>query len=239
MKFEDAVARIDPLLRLVPGSDLAHLRRLLTAPEAHDAFMALDNELFVHNRDAGTELMVASATRGEGRTTFALLLAVLTCAADADRRVLLVDGDFDNGCLGRVFGIEDGAPGLADYFDGKAQADQAVHATALPNLLLAPVSLGSRTPVRFAPRRFRCFMEDIRGRYDLVVVDTPAGGPNKAVISMASVVKRVLLVVKYGGPTREQVIQLMDNLARSGGEVMGAVLNLREYVVPRMMYGQR
>jgi len=223
MKFDEIEARVQPLLKAASASDSGWLARLLCAPAAHAAFTALDNELFIRDQHVSGPLLIASASRGEGRTTLALLLAVMTCALDPTRRVLLVDADVDSGRLANMLGLSDASRGLGEWFDGGASLDECIHATALPNLWLTPLSGHPGRPIRLSPKSFHDFIDGVRNRFDLTVVDSPA----------------TLLVVKYGGPTSEQIVKLLGDLGRAGAQVLGCVLNQREYEVPKVFYGQR
>lgn len=239
MNFDEIGARVRPLLQAAAASDRDWLERLLSAQVSHAAFTAIDNELFIRDQHVSGPLLVASASRGEGRTTLSLLLAVMTCALDPTRRVLLVDADVDNGRLANILGLTDNSRGLGEWFDGKVGLEDCIHPTALPNLWLTPLAVGAGRPIRLSPKPFQEFVDEIRGRFDLTVVDSPAGNQNRAVLSMASIIQNTLLVVKYGGPTSEQIVQLLGDLNRAGARLLGCVLNQREYEVPKMFYGQR
>jgi Mrp family chromosome partitioning ATPase len=229
--------RLAPLLDAAPRSDQAWLRTLLTEPGAYDSYTALDSELFLHDLGPGAPVLVASAARGEGRTTMALVLAVLTAAADPSRRVLAVDADLQYGRLAATLGAAATSPGLAELFAGAAEPRQCVQPTALPNLFVAP--RGSEAAGLFSPVTFGRFMQEIAGSFDRVVVDSPARGGNSAVMALAKVVGAAIVVVRYGRSTREQVGSLQDELRHAGARVLGCVLNAREYVVPAALYGAR
>lgn len=239
MKFDEIESLIAPLLAAVPATEAQWLASLFRAPTTHETFTALDNELFIRDDRVASPLLVASATRGEGRTTIALLLAVLTSVLDPSRQVLLVDGDIDNGKLAATLGIHASKAGLGEFFDGKASVAECIHATAIANLSVVPVAAGAGASIRLSPKGFEKFMAGVPENFDLIIVDSAAGGPNKGILSMASVVRNALLIVKYGGPTREQVATLLGDINRAGAQVIGCLINQREYVVPHFLYGHR
>jgi tyrosine-protein kinase Etk/Wzc len=213
------------------------IRKALTHPEAAKTYGALDAELFVLGGSAARVLAVTSAGRGDGRTTMALLLAVYAAALERGRKVLLVDADIDRGRLGQSLGLPEGRPGLAELFAGVATPGECIHPTALANLSLAPVSAGARKAPIFSAHPFEQLIDFARERFDLVVIDSPAGSANKAALSIAKVARQAIVVVRYGATTREQVESLTAGLKRAGTDILGCVLNQREYVVPRLFYG--
>lgn len=238
MTFDDIEPIVSPLIAAWPPQDARWLARLFRSKAAYEVFTALENELFVGKEGAYSgPLLIASATRGEGRSTIALLLAVLSSAFDRSRRILLVDADTDAGGLTALFGAAGRRAGLRELFDGTATTDDCIVPTALPNLWMTPLANDARTGVRLAPLPFKRFVDDVRIKFDLIVIDSPAAGGNRGVLSLASIVRNILIVVKYGGPTREQVVNLKSDLERTGASVLGCVLNQREFVVPRFFYG--
>lgn len=240
MPFKDIEPAVAALIATLAPREARWLAKLFRSQAAFEAFTALESELFVGKEGAYSgALMISSATRGEGRTTIAMLLAVMSSAYDKARRILLVDADGDGATLSRLFPSGEGRMGLREYFDGQAKAEECIAQTAIPNLWIAPMSRDGAGGVRLAPLAFKRFMEEARTRFDLVVVDSPAAGGNRAFLSLASIVGNVLVVIKYGGPTREQVATLKADLERTGAGVIGCILNQREFVVPRFLYGSR
>jgi Mrp family chromosome partitioning ATPase len=227
--------RLAPLFAAAPDADRPWLRKLLLSPGALRACSSIETEMYMLDEQARGAVLFSSVARREGRSTFAMLYAALSCALDARRRVLLVDADLDHGRLGALLGVPAGSDGLAQAFASAPHAG-CIHPTALPNLWVAPRSGGS-DPVTLAPAAFAAFMDEARTRFDLVVVDSPAGGVNNAALAIAKAVRNTIVVVRYGGPTREQVASFLAGLERAGAQVIGSVLNEREYVVPASFYG--
>ena len=229
--------RLAPLLAALRGADAEWLRTMLPSADAASIFNSLENELFLQEGARATAIAVTSASRGEGRTTLAVMLAALAAAVSSERSVLLIDADFENGRLGQTLALPETAAGLGERLSGAAADAQCVHGTALPNLSITPASRQGGRVTAFSPRPLEEFLAWARGRYDLVIVDTPAGGPHKEVLSLAKITGHAVLVVRYGGPTREQVSNLVNELKRVGTQVMGCVMNRREYVIPAFLYG--
>lgn len=244
MKFSEVAqqapelaSRIDLLLDAVPRAAVNWVRFLLTAAESYRAFTAIDNELFICDNPIDGPLLITSATGGEGRTSLALLLAVLAAVADTKRNVLLVDGDSTGNGVGKLLGQT--GKGLAEFMAEKATKDECVRATPLPNLQLVPWCEAIGPMPHFTARGFARFVDSVRTDHDLIVFDAPAAGQNKQVLSMARCIGSVLLVIRYSGPTREQVAEVVGELRRAKANILGCVLNQRELVIPDMLYGHR
>src|SRR5919109_814355 len=83
-------------------------------------------------------LCVSSAIAGEGKTTVSLGLAVTVAQDYPERRVLLVETDFQRPTLATDFGVE-ATPGLIDCIVGDEPLELALRGTFLDNLHLLPV----------------------------------------------------------------------------------------------------
>jgi polysaccharide biosynthesis transport protein len=232
----NAAQRLTPLFAAIRGPDAEPLRRILLHAESAKSFNSIENEFFLQSERARS-IAVTSAAPHEGRTTLAVVIAAYAAAVRQERRVLLVDADFENGRLGHTLGLPDSAPGLGELLAGAERPAQCIHATALSNLSITPVARAGTRVGAFSPLPLEQFLEAARASHDLVVVDTAAGGPNRSVMSIAKIAGHALVVIRYGGPTREQVSAFVGDLRRAGAQVMGCVMNRREYVIPKLLYG--
>ena len=119
---------------------------------------------------------VVSASSQDGKTTVCANLAVT--AAQAGRRVLAIDGDFDGrGLSFLLLGGDDEGPGLIETVQGSTDLLQAVVQVDLPGGRRLDVLRGGRTGdgvgELLAGRRTRELLATLRGTYDLVLIDAP------------------------------------------------------------------
>jgi Mrp family chromosome partitioning ATPase len=236
MSTENINAALRPLFKAATGKNARWLETLLGSDDAATVFSALDGELFLLEKNIPPSVLITSAVRGEGRTSLAVLLAVFSAIQNKDRKILLVDADISGGGLADIFALV-GKPGLGEFFHGQAEFSQCLHASVLPNLWITPLSRDKTGLAMLSLQAFQRFIDQARSKFDLVVVDGPAGGASKTVLSVANVVHTCVLVVRCGGPTREQIASLRSELERVGVNVLGCVLNQRKLVVPGILYG--
>jgi len=119
-------------------------------------------------------LAVSSPAAGEGKTTTAVNLAA-TLAQSSGARVLLVDTDLRRPCVASSLGLGSSAgPGLTGaLLDERLDLGAVVRVTPF-NLSVVPAGspLGNAYQILESPRMGR-LLEEARGSYDHVILDTP------------------------------------------------------------------
>jgi capsular exopolysaccharide synthesis family protein len=192
-----------------------------------EAVRALRTSL-LDSRDTGGKgevLLVTSSLPAEGKSLIAAALA--RSAAAAGKRVLLVDSDLRKPTVGKLMRDKNG-PGLVDILDGSVAIKDAIRSDTASGMdyvsCWATKVVGSPQDL-LGSREMRGFIEQARGRYDLVVLDAP---PVLA-ISDARVLVRycdvVLFVIRWRVTPRQVVRNALELLVSDGGPIMAAVLS--------------
>lgn len=176
-------------------------------------------------------LVVASASPGEGKTTTAANLAVTF--AHHGVRVLLIDADLRMGRLHKMFGVTR-IPGVPEMLLSEKGPRDAIRTTSIRGLWLLPAGLPFPYPGELlGGERMREALTVFAGRFDMVVIDTPPLLAAADAAVLGSQADGVILVVRAGSTEREEAVQALQQLARVGANVLGAVLNDPESKVPR------
>jgi capsular exopolysaccharide synthesis family protein len=207
-QIEQAVGA--PLLTAVPDA--------LTGPEP---FLRLRDAL-VHLSGAGERatFVVASPGRGDGRTSVAVGLAKAYTAAG--RSVVLVDADFRDPQLATRVVVAP-TPGLADVLTG-ASLDSALHVGLHRDLTVLPA--GRPRPEAadlVASERMAALLEELAGRFDVVVVDTPPLFENSEALALVHAATRVVLVARIGATSDRALKRAEQLLTRAGAPMLAPV----------------
>lgn len=118
-------------------------------------------------------LTVAIQKGGTGKTTTAAALA--QAAAHCGKRVLAIDLD-PQGNFTFALGYQPGNGGLNSYslLTGSAPAEQVIgHSPQNLDIICASWDLQTVTSERGSARRLQRAIEPVKGRYDLIIIDTP------------------------------------------------------------------
>jgi non-specific protein-tyrosine kinase len=191
-----------------------------------ESFLSLYANLGFRGDDKHRSLMVTSANPQEGKSTVAVNLAL--AMARGDGRVLLVDADMRRPILPKIFGRNNGF-GLTDLlqegFDSGA-IDEVIPEVVQGLYLLSNGLKPSDDPAGlFRSPNFVRLLETVKDKFTSVIWDSSPVLSASEVISLASVVERVLLVLGAGRVTREESRKAKACLERAGCSIVGAVLN--------------
>jgi succinoglycan biosynthesis transport protein ExoP len=195
-----------------PSSSVAEAYRTLRTSVQ---FSAMDHDVSV--------IQVTSSVSGEGKTTTAANLAV--ALARSGHRVVLVDNDLRRPSLHTLFGL-DNAVGFTSVLLRDADLAEAVQAVE-SEPRLSVIASGPRPPdpsVLLSPNFTRGFFEELRARYDYVVIDTPPLLPVADAMVASESADAVVFVVRAGSTTRRQVHRAVELLQRLDILLLGTLL---------------
>ena len=169
----------------------------------------------------GRVVLVSSAVASEGKTTLSCHLAA--SLARTGRRVVLVDADLRRPSTHRVFGCEEG-PGLADVLRGDKSPEDVEIPLHGSDLRLIPAGDVCDTALTGfgTPAIARC-LDDLRARFDVVIVDSPPILPVADGMSLAGHADGVMLAVRRGVTRLRNVSAALERFQSIGVPVLGAV----------------
>lgn len=167
-------------------------------------------------------IAVVSAVPGEGKTTAAINLALVT-ALSLGRRVLLIDCDLRRPKVHRALGVQPRA-GLAEVLLGEAPLDDAIVRVDGANLdVLAVRSRPTNPSELLGSPAMRELVAKVAQNYDRVILDTPAalGLPDAKVVGDRC--DGLVMVVRADRTSQEDVQTVLEILDRR--RMLGLVLN--------------
>ena len=166
-------------------------------------------------------MLVTSARAGEGKSTTAANLAATL--AETGKRVLVVDADFRNPSMQRLFHVPAGA-GLAELLAPESEGllDALARLTDQPRIRV--LTAGDAHDYRGgATTRIAAVLAGSRQYADAVVIDAaPILGSSDA-LDFLPYVDSVVVVARLGRVNRQQAGMVADLLGRSRTSVLGVV----------------
>ena len=208
------------------GSAELNKRRIsLLQPESYVAeqFRALRGRIdAIATQRPITTISITSAFPGEGKTTCAINLAIVT-SMSLGRRVLLIDCDLRRPKVHPALGLKP-ETGLAEVLTGASSIDDAILSAEGMALDVLPVCGKPANPSELlSSSEMSRLVEEISGRYDRVIIDTPAalGLPDaKAVSDLCDGMVMVVRADVTAQSDLEAVLEIMDRQ-----RILGLLIN--------------
>lgn len=173
-------------------------------------------------------VMFSSSLPMEGKTTTAMLMAMTS--RQMGRSAVILDCDLRRRTLGSLFPAAEERPGLLAVLEGTTALDDAVYKEPETGLhVLAPgkseANQGNPADI-LASHRFQKLIDELRARYDLVILDTPP----TLVVTDARVIAQhadaVVYLVRWDHTRRGAVAEGLRELATVNARIAGIALSL-------------
>lgn len=166
-------------------------------------------------------ILVTSTSRGEGKTATACNLA--TAMAMDGRRVVLIDAHLQRPSIHRLTNTEE-KPGLIEILRGERTVDECLQGTSQPGLfVIAAGQDPDANPELLGSEAMRNVLEDLRGRFDLTILDARAMLPATDAAVLANQVDGVLYVAKLEHTKKKAMRYALDLLHMAHANVLGVV----------------
>ena len=171
-------------------------------------------------------VLVTSVGENEGKSTVAANLALALAAKN--RRVALLDCDFRKPSLHKIFELDQEAVPLIT--EGLLSDDEDLTTYLIPNqkngVTLGVSKASGKRLVRLINNgRLNRLLQQLRGKVDYIVLDTPPMMVAADVESIASHVDTAVLVVRADFMPTSSINEGLERLRKSAPEVCGFVLN--------------
>ncbi len=171
-------------------------------------------------------VMVTSTVSTEGKSVTAYNLAIT--AARAGKRTLLIEGDLRSPSMAHFVGVEVDVESQQDPLRYYGQLTECIRIAPLAeNLYLAPSVGPQRQPASILESsEMRRLLEDARGRFDFVVVDTPALSRCNDALLLEPYTDGLVLVTRPGVTQSSLLNEAITEFSDSDQtRLLGAVIN--------------
>jgi len=212
-----------PLLAMVPKYQKNH-----EGSSAKEAFQTLRTSiLFASKSRSLKSVLVTSAGPSEGKSRTAVNLA--QTLARAGDRVVLIDCDLRRPTIHTHFGM-DRSHGLTNYLVDREAVSSWLpylkNVSDVENLKVLTCGPLPPNPVElFGSERFIELLDQVCQDFDWVVIDSPPIASLADSVVLGSLVNMAVLVIKQNENDRELIRRSVEQLRKTGANVIGAVLN--------------
>lgn len=190
-----------------------------------ESFRTLRTTLaLVPGREKNRLFLITSALPAEGKTFTSCNFAATL--AQQDFRTLLIDCDLRKPSISRLLFNENKKPGLSELLMGTAKPEDAIVPTKIDNLFVLPAGgLAPNPSELLAGPRLRELLENMKGKYDRIVVDSSPVLAVRDSLLVAPFVDAACIIVRAGRSPSKAVVHAMRLLADANAPVAGVVIN--------------
>ncbi|HWB19658.1 MAG TPA: hypothetical protein VG711_05100, partial [Phycisphaerales bacterium] len=168
-------------------------------------------------------ILLAGGLPGAGTTTVVTNLA--SCATAAGKKVLVIDANFRRPRLASVMDVAADGPGFGDLLVGEATVDEAIAEGPDGISVIGPGRPANRIIDRLSNGKLESILAELRGRFDLILLDAPPIVVAGDALVVANKVDAAMLVVRAHQEHRGCVARVMNLLSQSRSDFLGVLLN--------------
>jgi capsular exopolysaccharide synthesis family protein len=217
------VASIPPIGGVFSAVARGQIVRLDARSAVAEAYRSIRTALHLCTDPASKTLLFVSPQAAEGKSTTASNVAL--AFAQAGERTLLIDCDMRQPVQHMIFEV-DSSVGLSDVINGTARLRDAVRSTEMPGLCILPCGPLPINPSELlASKRFNRLMQSLGKSFDRIIIDAPPLLSVTDGLILAAAADVTLLVLRMSHSMREPAQWSLEELHRSGANVLGVVAN--------------
>lgn len=169
-------------------------------------------------------LVLSSAVPGEGKTMTSTNLAV--ALAQTGRNTLIIDADLRRPRVASTLGL-DPAIGLTTALVGKTEIHDAIQVHEPSGLHVLASGAKPPNPTEILQSKItHDLIRRLRSSYDMVIIDAPPLLPVADAAVLSTLADGVIVVVRHGRTTKDQVQEAINRLQQVGARIYGVVVNM-------------
>ena len=179
--------------------------------------------MFASGRIQGNVFLFTSPSPGDGKSTMTCNLAI--SLAQAGKRVLLIDADYRRPRVHQNFGISI-EPGFCDSLEGTPLEECIRPSEIVPQLDLLTTGGRPKDPGEIvSSHSFHLMLEQVREKYDYVLVDSPPLLPVADAASISAHVDGVILVLRIRRGVMVASQRAKEQLELVNARILGVIVN--------------
>lgn len=212
-----------PVLAVIPKDVGVLHKQSGMSPDAEAYRILRTNIEFNRKNPEDNAITVVSGGAGEGKSTTLVNLAYI--CAQGGYTTLMIDADLRRPRLHTFFDINNSV-GLTNYLTTELMLEDVILQTPVDNLFFMPSGiLPSDAAGILNSRRMSELIQDVKQRFDLILIDSPPilGVSDASVL--ASEVDLTIIVVQHRKLPRNMLMRVKQSVENVGGNIIGVVLN--------------
>ena len=179
-------------------------------------------------------IVFTSTAQDEGKSTVVANLGIVM--AQAGQKVVIMDCDFRNPTQHRLFKLQN--KGLSNCIAIGKDVLEIVQSSGTPGLdILTSGPVAPNPSEILASNRMKTVIEELKEKYDYVLIDTPPVLPVTDSSVISSIADGTILLTAWNQITPAMAKEAKTRLEQAGAKILGVVLNKVEVASKGYGYG--
>jgi len=199
------------------------------------AFQTLSDQIYLLMKDKNLKsLLVADAEESEGTAAIIANLGTFL-THKAGHKVLIIDANLRSPSVSGIFNISNSL-GLTDVLEGKVPFENAVQDLG-SNLYVLPTSKTVFNPATLLNTSIMSnIIKKAHEQYELVFINGTDLRNSTDTAILSSITDGIAIVINEGKARRQVIKDAIAILEQKKINLIGAILNNRTYVIPKIIY---
>ena len=180
------------------------------------------NLLFTTSQSDKKSILISSSQQGEGKSTTAINVAITF--SQLGEKVLLVDADLRLPTIHKKLRIAN-LDGLSSVLVGLCKFEETVQNIGSNLDVLTAGPIPPNPSELLCSQMMEEFVASVEKQYDRIIIDTPPIGVVTDAVALGGKTAGVVLVVRGGKTTHDQVDKSLSALEFANTKVLGVVIN--------------
>ena len=169
-------------------------------------------------------IVITSCNENEGKSTVSTELS--KSFAEIGKHTLLIDADMRKSVMLKKNMHSSEIVGLSEVLSGQIDINDAIYNTQSPDFDVVFAGRFPPNPVELiGGGRFEKLVNDLKLKYDYIIIDTPPLGAVIDAAVISSVCDGSVIVIADRRVDKNAAIQVKEQLEKSGCKILGAVIN--------------
>ena len=195
---------------------------------AAESFRRLHNNIVYSHPDENFKtILITSNSKGEGKSTTALNLAV--ALSESGKRILIIDSDLRRPNLHNLIG-EKLSPGVMEMVFDDIPEDEVIRKTVAPNVFALTAGRRPPNPSKIVQsQKLKDKIDRFKEKFDHIIIDSAPYGIITDAAPMLRLSDGVVLVTRFGVTQINELNQTIENLHQVRANIIGITLMGYEY----------
>ncbi len=232
MAIDDITANTDlPIAGSVSEKPAKGFDTILRSPNSYftQLFRIIRIKLNLQPKENKKVLMVTSAVMGEGKTFFSLNIA--SVYAMSGKKTLLIDFDFRQSDIAELMNL-DASRGITTSLLHNLPAEQFIQGTFTKNLdILLSGPVPPNPDELIESDQTRKMFEDLRERYDYIILDTPPIGLFGDAYLLNKYTDAIAFIVRHNFTRKKEMVSGLNDAQSNNLDNIHLVYNCNNQVI--------